>query len=283
MERRPFGPTGVLVPVIGQGTWAMERDRRGSVAALRRGLDLGMTHIDTAEMYGAGAVEELVGEAIAGRRDGVFLVSKVLPSNATRRGTIEACVRSLRRLRTDRLDVYLLHAPSRHPLEESIQGFRRLVDEGKIRSFGVSNFDEGLLDQAVALSDPDDLACNQVVYHLRDRWIEHGLIDRCAAYGVAVVGYSPFGQGNFPDGNPVLAEIAAAHGATPRQVALRFLVRHPGSFTIPKSSSIAHVEENARAGDLQLDADEIARIDAAFPLRGAEGGLGWHIAGSIQT
>ena len=273
MEQRPFGPSRVMVPVIGQGTWTMERDRRESIAALRRGLDLGMTHIDTAEMYGGGLVEQVVGDAILGRRDEVFLVSKVLPSNATYRGTVEACERSLRRLRTDRLDVYLLHSPSHHPLEETVKAFRRLMDEGKIRTFGVSNFDGDLLDEAIALARPEGIACNQVLYHLKDRWIEHGLTGHCRTLDVAVVGYSPYGQGDFPDGNPVLGEIAAAHHATPRQVALRFLLRHPGTFVIPKASTVAHVEENAGAASLKLEPEEIDRIDAAFPLGPAEGGL----------
>ena len=273
MELRPFGPPGWMVPVIGQGTWAMEWDRSGSIAALRRGLDLGMTHVDTAEMYGSGAVEELVGEAIEGRRDEVFLVTKVLPYNASYRGTPEACDRSLRRLRTDRLDCYLLHSPGTHPLEEAIAAFRRLTEDGKIRSFGVSNFDPGLIDEAVGLAGARGIACNQVLYHLKDRWIEHELIGRCEGRGVSVVGYSPFGQGDFPDGHPVLADVAAAHGATPRQVALRFLVRRPSLFTIPKSSSVAHVEENAGAGDLVLTDDEIARIDAAFPVGPLRGSL----------
>ena len=275
MRLRPFGATQIPVQVVGQGTWTMERDRRASVAALHRGLDLGMTHIDTAEMYGSGAVEEVVGDAIQGRRDEVFLVSKVLPSHATSQGIVAACEASLRRLRTDRLDVYLLHSPSRHPFAETLDGFRRLVAAGKIRAFGVSNFDDELLDQAVALAGPGAIACNQVLYHLGDRWIEHGLIDRGAAAGVAVVGYSPFGQGDFPDHDRALAAIAATAGATPRQVALAFLLRLPGTFTIPKSSSVAHVEENAGAGELELDPEAIARIDAAFPVRVAGGGLGW--------
>jgi diketogulonate reductase-like aldo/keto reductase len=261
-----------MVPIIGQGTWRMERDRAESIAALQRGLDLGMTHIDTAEMYGGGAVEQVVGDAIRGRRDEVFLVSKVLPSNATYRGTVEACDRSLRRLRTHWLDVYLLHSPSYHPLEETMKGFRRLMDEGKIRAFGVSNFAGELLDEAVALGRPEGVACDQVLYHLKERWIEHSLIDDCFAFDVAVVGYSPFGQGDFPDA-PVLREIAAAHGATPRQVALRFLLRKPGTFTIPKASTVAHVEENAGAADVKLEPDEIDRIDAAFPLGSVEEGL----------
>jgi diketogulonate reductase-like aldo/keto reductase len=273
MQRRPFGPSRVMVPIIGQGTWTMERDRKESIAALRRGLDLGMTHIDTAEMYGGGAVEEVVGEAIRGRRDEVFLVSKVLPSNATYRGTVEACERSLRRLRTHWLDVYLLHSPSYHPFEDTVKGFRRLMDEGKIRAFGVSNFDGELLDEAIALGRPEGVACDQVLYHPGNRWIEHGLIDHCLTLDVSVVGYSPFGQGDFPEDDPVLQEIAAAHNATPRQVALRFLVRLPGTFTIPKSSTVAHVEENAGAAEVTLTPDEIARIDAALPLGPVEAGL----------
>jgi diketogulonate reductase-like aldo/keto reductase len=273
MELRPFGPTGRMVPVVGQGTWAMEWDRAGSIATLRRGLDAGMTHVDTAEMYGSGAVEELVGEAIGGRRDEVFLVSKVLPYNASYRGTLEACDRSLRRLRTDRLDCYLLHSPGSHPLEETVAAFRRLVEDGKIRSFSVSNFDADLADEAVALAGPGAIACNQVLYHLKERWIEHELIARCGAHGVGVVGYSPFGQGDFPDGDPVLADVAAAHGATPRQVALAFLVRRPGLFTIPKSSTLPHAQENAGAGDLVLSGDDAARIDAAFPPGPSGGSL----------
>src|SRR2546421_2909026 len=233
MELSAFGPPGWMVPVIGQGTWAMQWDRSGSIAALRRGLDLGMTHVDTAEMYGSGAVEELVGEAIEGRRDEVFLVSKVLPYNASYRGILEACDRSLRRLRTDRLDCYLLHSPSSHPLEQTIAPLRPLPEDGRNRSFGVSNFDAGLIDEAVGLAGAGGIACNQVLYHLKDRWIEHELIGRCEAHGVSIVGYSPFGQGAFPDGHPVLVAVAAAHGATPRQVALRFLVRRPSLFTIP--------------------------------------------------
>jgi len=232
-----------------------------------------MTHIDTAEMYGGGAVEQIVGDAIRGRREEVFLVSKVLPSNATYRGTVEACDRSLRRLRTDWLDVYLLHSPSYHPFEETVKGFRRLMDEGKIRAFGVSNFDGELLDEAIALGRPEGIACDQVLYHLKNRWIEHGLIDQCSTLDTAVVGYSPFGQGDFPQDHPVLQEIATAHSATPRQVALRFLLRQPGTFTIPKASTVTHVEENAGAANVKLEPEEIDRIDAAFPLGPIEGGL----------
>lgn len=264
MERRPFGWTGVLVPVIGQGTWQMERDPAAAVAALRRGIELGMTHIDTAEMYGSGRVEEIVAEAIAGRREEVFLVSKVLPEHATRKGVIAACEGSLRRLRTDYLDCYLLHWPGRVPLGETIAGFEDLVAQGKIRSWGVSNFDEELLAEAVRIAGPRRVACNQVLYHLEERSIEHYVLPTCERYGIAVVGYSPFGQGRFRS-HPVLEEIAKARGATPRQVALAFLVRHPSVFTIPKAARLEHVEENARAADLLLTEQEIRRIDEAFP------------------
>ncbi len=266
MDQRPFGPTGTLVPVIGQGTWNMEHTRSAAIAALRRGLDLGMTHIDTAEMYGSGAVEELVGEAIAGRRAEVFLVSKVLPENASRRGTTTACDRSLRRLRTDYLDCYLLHWPSRHPLTETIEAFEQLAGEGKIKAWGVSNFNEEDVEAAVRIAGPNRVACNQVLYHLGERTIEHFVLPTCERHRIPVVAYSPFGQGRFRS-HRVLEEIASARGATPRQVALRFLVRNPHVFTIPKAASVRHVEENAGAGDLQLTADEIGRMEEAFPSR----------------
>ena len=275
MVRRPFGWTGVPVPVIGQGTWNLERAGRAeAVAALRRGLDAGMTHVDTAEMYGAGRVEELVGEAIAGRRDEVFLVSKVLPEHASFAGVLAACEASLRRLGTDRLDLYLLHWASRHPLEQTIAGFERLVRDGKIRHYGVSNFDTGELERALALAGPDRIACNQVLYHLEERAIEHAVLPWCERHGMAVVAYSPFGSGRFPGarspGGRLLAEIAQARGATPRQVALAFLVRRAGVFAIPKAASIEHALENAAAGELVLSAEEEARLDRAFP-RGRPG------------
>lgn len=271
MERRGFGPAGRAVAVIGQGTWEIEDDDRSSaIAALRRGLDLGMAHIDTAEMYGSGAAEELVAEAIAGRRDEVFLVSKVLPHNASRNGTIAACERSLARLRTDRLDCYLLHWPGPHPLEDTIAAFEQLRRDGKILSWGVSNFDVPDLEAVWRLAGERRPACNQVLYHLGNRAIEHAVIPWCEEHGIAVVGYSPFGHGRFPGprtaGGRVLHEIAAAHGATPRQVALRFLVRRPSLFTIPKAASPAHAAENAGAGALRLTDDEIARLSEAFPL-----------------
>ena len=260
--------------MIGQGTWYIEHaDRRAAVAALRRGLDLGMNHIDTAEMYGDGAAEQIIGEAIAGRRDEVFLVSKVLPHNASRTGTIAACERSLRRLATDRLDCYLLHWRGAHPLAETIAAFDELQRTGRIVSWGVSNFDADDLEEAQSEAEgvgPGRIACDQVLYHLGERDIEHAVIPWCESHRVAVVAYSPFGHDSFPGprsaGGRVLAEIAHAHGATPRQVALAFLIRRPQVFAIPKAASLAHVEENAGAGDLQLTPDEIARIEAAFPL-----------------
>ena len=267
MELRDFGATGVKVPVIGQGTWNMERSRRKSIEAMRRGLDLGMTHIDTAEMYGSGAVEEIVGEAIKGRREEVFLASKVLPRNASRRGTVEACERSLKRIGTEQLDLYLLHWPSSHPLEDTITALQELQAEGKIKHFGVSNFDIPQMTQAVALAGPRAVACNQVPYHLKDREVETGMVQWCADNEVALVGYSPFGQGDFPKRNKALAEVALEHGATPSQVALAFLTRFQNSFAIPKSSSVEHVEENASVASLQLEDEAFARIDEAFELR----------------
>jgi diketogulonate reductase-like aldo/keto reductase len=282
MRHHLFGSTKRSVGVIGQGTWYIEHgDRREAVAALRRGLDLGMNHIDTAEMYGDGAAEAVVGEAIAGRRDEVFLVSKVLPHNASRAGTLAACERSLRHLKTDRLDCYLLHWPGRHPLAETVAAFAELIRAGKILSWGVSNFDTNDLDEvlaaAKAIPAAGAMACNQVLYHLGERHIEHAVTPWCETHGVAVTGYSPFGHDDFPSarsaGGRVLAEIARERMATPRQVALAFLVREPGVFTIPKAGTAAHVEENAGAGDLALTADESARIAAAFPLGRPQRGL----------
>ena len=272
MEHRPFGSTGRDVAIIGQGTWYIEQaDAATAIAALRRGLDLGMTHVDTAEMYGSGAAEELVGAAIAGRRDEVFLVSKVLPHNASRNGTIAACERSLKRLKTDRLDCYLLHWSGSHPLEDTVAAFEQLRADGKIQSWGVSNFDVADLDAVRRIAGAGRPACNQVLYHLRERAIEHAVIPWCEENGVAVVAYSPFGHaGGFPGphsaGGRVLKEIADRHDSTPRQVALRFLTRRPALFAIPKASNPEHAEENAAAGSLHLSEAELARIDAAFPL-----------------
>jgi diketogulonate reductase-like aldo/keto reductase len=271
MEQRPFGPTGRHIAVIGQGTWYIEdKGRDSAIAALRYGLDLGMNHIDTAEMYGNGAAEEMVGEAMAGRRDEVFLVSKVLPQNASLNGTIAACERSLARLRTDRLDCYLLHWRGDYPLEDTFSAFEQLREDGKILSWGVSNFDVPDLEEAWEISEEGHLTCNQVLYHLQERAIEHAVFPWCERHGIAVVAYSPLGHGDFlgPNtaGGRVLMEIAAAHDATPRQVALRFVVRRRSVFAIPKSSKPEHTAENAGAGHLRLSDAEIARIDNAFPL-----------------
>ncbi|MEA2561357.1 MAG: hypothetical protein QOH06_2861 [Acidobacteriota bacterium] len=265
MKYRAFGSTGSQVSIIGQGTWNMEKDdRRSVVASLRRGLDLGMNHIDTAEMYGSGKVEEIVGEAIAGRRDEVFLVSKVLPQNASRKGTIEACERSLRHLRTDRLDCYLLHWEGPHPLADTFAAFEELRNAGKIRSWGVSNFDEDSLSDAIEIAGEGKVACNQVLYHLQERAIEHAVIPACEEQGIAVVAYSPFGSGKFPSSH-VLSELAGTHGASPRQIALAFLVRRPSCFAIPKTSDPSHAEDNAAAAEIDLSDDEVRRIDEAFP------------------
>lgn len=258
--------------MIGQGTWFIEEGNPSvTVAALRRGLDLGMTHIDCAELYGSGAAEELVGEAIAGHRDGVFLVSKVLPNHASRSGVIAACEASLARLRTDRLDCFLLHWRGAYPLQETIAGFEELHRQGKILSWGVSNFDVADLEEVRRIAGAGHPSCNQVLYHLQERAIENQVVPWCESNGVAVVGYSPFGhKGSLPGhrtaSGRVLAEIAAAHEATVRQIALAFLVRSSPLFTIPKASNPEHTAENAAAGELELSEDEVARIDRAFPL-----------------
>ena len=268
---RVFGTTARRVAPVGQGSWrAEEAHTATAVAALRRGLDLGLTHIDTAEMYGSGAAERIVGAAIEGRRDDVFLVSKVLPNNASKRGTVAACEKSLERLRTDRLDCYLLHWRGGHPLQETIAAFDLLVRDGKILSWGVSNFDVADLDDVVAIAGAGHPACNQVLYHLQERAIEHAVLPWCAQHRTAVVAYTPFGKtpGIFEPGakqGRVLQGIAADHRATARQVALAFLLRHPNAFVIPKAADAAHVAENAGAGKLVLSESELAQIDTAFP------------------
>ena len=268
MKHHRFGANGPPVSVIGQGTWYIDHgDRATAIAALRRGIDLGMTHIDTAEMYGD--AEPVVAEAIAGRRDEIFLVSKVLPSNASRRGTIAACERSLQRLNTDRLDCYLLHWRGSIPLAETVAAFDELVGAGKIRSWGVSNFDADDLDEMLAVAGDGKVACNQVLYHLQERAIEHAVIPWCAAHGTAVVAYSPFGHNDFPSprskAGAVLQQVADAHRASPRQVALAFLTRQQPVLAIPKAGTPEHAAENAAAGDLTLSDDEITTLDKAFP------------------
>jgi diketogulonate reductase-like aldo/keto reductase len=258
------------VPALGQGTWNIERDHTTAVAALRRGIDLGLTHLDTAEMYGDGAAEKITGEAIHGRREEVFLVSKVLPSHADAEGVRRACERSLKNLGTDHLDVYLLHWRGSVPLEETFRAFTRLVEQGKIRAFGVSNFDVEDLEEAFQ-NGGEKMVCNQVLYHLQERTVEARVLPWCAENEVAVVAYSPFGQHDFPSpssaGGKVLVEIGARYGKTARQVALSFLTRSPHVFAIPKSGDVRHVEENAGALGFELMPEDLQKIDATFPLR----------------
>ena len=268
MKQKKFGTGGPDVSVIGQGTWYLDRgDRKAAVAALRRGIETGMTHIDTAEMYGD--AELVIADAIEGQRDKLFLVSKVLPSNASRRGTITACERSLKRLKTDHLDCYLLHWRGSYPFAETVAAFDELVAAGKIRSWGVSNFDADDLGELLAVAGKGKIACNQVLYHLQERAIEHAVIPWCEQHGVAVVAYSPFGHNDFPSARSkageVLQAIADAHKASARQVALAFLTRAPSVFAIPKASSAEHAADNAGAGNLKLSDSEIAALDKAFP------------------
>ncbi|WP_322994418.1 aldo/keto reductase [Castellaniella sp.] len=270
MKTRLFGTTGQSVSVLGQGSWYIDdADHHQAIKAFQAGLDAGMSHIDTAEMYGSGAAESVVGDAIRSRRDEVFLVSKVLPSNASYRGTIAACERSLKALDTDHLDSYLLHWRGSVPLEETFRAFEALQADGKILSYGVSNFDVDDLQEAWDILGPGKIACNQVLYHLQERAIEHAVIPWCQAHQVAVVAYSPFGHDDFPNdsdaGGQILQSIALAHQATPRQIALAFLTREDGLFTIPKSSSVAHTQANAAAAGITLSPTDIQRLDQAFP------------------
>jgi diketogulonate reductase-like aldo/keto reductase len=280
VQRKPFGSSGVDVPVIGQGTWDLpESGSRLSEArrALLRGIELGMTHLDTAEMYGSGKVEEILGQVIDGvARERLFVTTKVLPGNASYQGTIEAAERSLRRLRLEYVDLYLLHWPSSHALEETMRALETLVEQGKTRFIGVSNFDVAEMLEAASYLRSVPLTCNQVLYHLRERGPERELITAAQRRGIAIVAYTPFGRGRFPRretaGGDVLETIARRLHATPRQVILAFLTRHPNAFTIPKAASVAHVEENAAAGDLHLSQADVEAIDAAFPI-GAPGPL----------
>lgn len=271
---KPFGPGRVSVPAIGQGTWDIPESgarRNEAIRALRRGIELGLTHIDTAEMYGNGRAEEIVGEAIAGvARDSLFLTSKVLPGNASYKGTISACERSLKRMKTPYLDLYLLHWPSSHPLEETMQALEALVEQGKARFIGVSNFDVDDVREAQSHLRSVPLASDQVLYNLKERGPESRLYPYCEKHDIAFVGYTPFGRGRFPrkEAEPVgvLGKIADARGKTVRQVILNFLTRKPNAFAIPKASRVEHVEENAGALNWQLTAEEAAAIDAAFPV-----------------
>lgn len=260
-------PSGESVPALGQGTWNMgdRPDRRaGEIAALRAGLDLGMTLIDTAEMYGDGNAEELVGEAIAGRREEVFLVSKVLPSNATQHGTVAACERSLKRLCTDRIDLYLLHWRGNVPLGNTLEAFERLQRDGKIRHWGVSNFDLDDMQELASLAGGESVAANQVLYNLARRGIEYDLLPWSSARRLPTMAYSPVEQGRLLR-QPVLHQVAARLGATPAQVALAWVLRRGDVIAIPKAGSVEHVRENRAALDLGLHAEVLAELDRAWP------------------
>lgn len=260
-------PGGESVPALGQGTWYMgERasDRPAEIESLLRGMDLGLTLIDTAEMYADGGAEEVVGEAIAGRRDEVFLVSKVLPYNASRRGTIAACERSLRRMGTECIDLYLLHWRGSYDFEETVDAFETLIQAGKIRSWGVSNLDTDDMDELSELPGGSECRVNQVLYNLTRRGVEYDLLPWCRERGVPVMAYSPIEQGRLLK-HPALAKVAERHDATPAQIALAWVMRHPDVIAIPKTSRAARVEENAKALQIELTAEDLAEFDAAFP------------------
>lgn len=260
-------PSGQTVPVLGQGTWGLAEgahSRAEEIAALRLGLDLGMTLIDTAEMYADGSAEELVGEAIAGRRQEVFLVSKVLPSNATLQGTIAACERSLRRLRTEQLDLYLLHWRGSTPLKETVNAFATLLRTGKIRSWGVSNFDVSDMEELMAVPGAAEVASNQVLYNLTRPGIEYDLLPWCRQRHIPIMAYSPIEQGRML-GHPALRSVAAQHGATPAQVALAWVLRQDDVMAIPKAGLAEHVRENRAALDVRLTKKDFAELECAFP------------------
>jgi len=260
-------PNGERVPAFGQGTWHMGDDRRRAaeeVAAVKLGIDLGMTLIDTAEMYGSGGAEEIVADAAQGQRERLFIVSKVLPYNASQKGVIEACERSLRRLKTDRIDLYLLHWRGSIPLAETLAAFTRLQRDGKIRHHGVSNFDLDDMQEWVALTGGDSVAANQILYNLSRRGPEWELIPWCRERRIAIMAYTPLGQGRMLQ-HKALAEIAARHGATAAQVALAWLLKQDGTMVIPKATRQEHVRENRGALDLRLTADDLAALDRAFP------------------
>lgn len=265
-------PSGRPIPVLGQGTWRMAEyasRRKSEIAALRLGLDLGMALIDTAEMYGEGAAEELVGEAIADRRAEVFLVTKVYPHNATRRGAIEACTRSLRRLKTHYIDLYLLHWRGEVPLSETLEAFQLLREEGKVRDYGVSNFDVSDMEEAFALPGGNEIASNQVLYNLEHRGIEWDLIPWCRERRIPIMAYSPVGHNRTEQkrmfGHPTIKSIASRHDATPAQVALALLLRQPDIVVIPKASKPEHVKQNRAALDIELTDQDVKELDEAFP------------------
>jgi diketogulonate reductase-like aldo/keto reductase len=266
MRKTKF-PSGEEVPVLGQGTWGLgERsaNRQDEIDALRFGIDIGMTLIDTAEMYGDGAAEELIGEAIEGRREGVFIVDKVFPHNATRKGTVAACERSLRRLATDRIDLYLLHWRGAVPLEDTLAAFDDLQRAGKIRHWGVSNFDVPDMEQVARVSGGAAVSSNQVLYNLTRRGIEYDLMPWCEQHGVPLMAYSPLEQGRLM-GHPAIRRVADAHAATPAQVALAWVLRKEHLIAVPKASTPGHVKQNRAALDIRLTPDELAALDRAFP------------------
>ena len=261
-----FGGGG-SAPVLGLGPWRLGeqvRRREAEVEALKLGLDLGMTLIDTAEMYGSGSAEKIVAKAIEGRRDDVFLVSKVLPENASRAGTLRACERSLSRLRTDRIDLYLLHWAGSHPLEDTLEAFVRLREQGKILHYGLSNFDVDEMEEASALPGGAPIAADQVLYNLGRRGIERNLLPWCRARDILVMAYSPIEQGRLVT-KRALAAVARRHGVSPACAAIAWTIREEGVITIPKAVSPDHVRENARAVSLQLTPEDLAELDAAFP------------------
>jgi len=259
--------TGAVVPNLGLGTWRMGENapaRADEIGALRLGLELGMTLIDTAEMYGNGGAEEVVAEAIAGRRDEVFLVTKVLPHNASYTGTIAACERSLRRLGTDRIDLYLLHWPGEHPLDETLRAFLELRRAGKILHYGLSNFDLDELKASEAQLGGPGVATNQVLYNLQRRGIERQLLPWCASRGITIMAYSPLDQGRLrPDAT--LRRVAERHGASPAQIALAWTLLNECVVSIPKAARPSHVRDNAKAADIVLTEEDLAEIDRAFP------------------
>jgi diketogulonate reductase-like aldo/keto reductase len=260
-------PSGRVVPVLGQGTWEMgekSKRRRDEVAALRLGLDLGMTLIDTAEMYAEGGAEEVVAEAIAGRREEVFVVSKVYPHNATRRGAVEACERSLKRLKTDHLDLYLLHWRGSVPLIETLEAFQQLKESGKIMGYGVSNFDVSDMEEASDYPGGEAIATNQVLYNLARRGVEWDLLPWCRRHGIPVMAYSPIEQGRILD-NTALKAIASCHRATPAQIALAWLLRQDGVIAIPKSSQPERIRENHASLNVILTENDLADLDRSFP------------------
>jgi diketogulonate reductase-like aldo/keto reductase len=259
--------TGEKVPVLGLGTWRMgERasERAAEVEAVRLGLELGVRLIDTAEMYGEGKAEEIVGEAMGRLREEIYLVSKVYPHNASRKGAIAACERSLKRLATDRLDLYLLHWRGSHSLAETVEAFETLKRDGKIRNWGVSNLDAGDMDELAGVPNGKNCASNQVLYHLGSRGIEWQLLPKCQKAKIMVMAYSPLGQGPLLR-KPALGKIAGKHGCDPAAVALAWVLRQPGVVTIPKATRPEHVRANIKAVDVELDAEDLAALDAAFP------------------